>query len=161
MGARQVREFIVQNGIGGLLAAVQIAVALGVMAVYSPHADACLPRGGAGLRGPHGLLDEMLRPLFAELEESYGKYASFQIDAIKGIETVKATAAEMAFRDAMLGEFTAVAGRQFRANFVDAGVRHRHPGGGPAVNRAVPLRRRPHGDRGANSPSAASSPSTR
>ena len=35
-----------------------------------------------------------LRPLFAELEDSHGKYQSFQIDAIKGIETVKSLGAE-------------------------------------------------------------------
>ena len=32
--------------------------------------------------------------MFDELEESYGKYSSHQIDAIKGIETVKALGAE-------------------------------------------------------------------
>ena len=31
-----------------------------------------------------------LRPLFAGLEEAFGRYQSHQIDAIKGIETVKA-----------------------------------------------------------------------
>jgi ABC-type bacteriocin/lantibiotic exporter with double-glycine peptidase domain len=47
----------------------------------------------------------VLRPLFADLEAAHGRYASHQIDAIKGIEAVKAAAAEQGFRDAMLAQF--------------------------------------------------------
>ena len=36
--------------------------------------------------------------LFDKLEDAYGSYQSHQIDAIKGIETVKALGAEGAFR---------------------------------------------------------------
>ena len=36
----------------------------------------------------------VLRPLFAELETSSAAYSSYQIDAIKGIEAVKASASE-------------------------------------------------------------------
>jgi HlyB family type I secretion system ABC transporter len=118
MGARQVREFIVQNGINGVLAGVQIAVALAVMAVYSPTLTLVFLAAAPAYAGLVFFSTNVLRPLFAELEESYGKYASFQVDAIKGIETVKATAAELTFRDKMLAEFTSVADRQFRANFV-------------------------------------------
>jgi ATP-binding cassette subfamily B protein len=117
-GARQVREFIVQNGIGGLLAVVQIAVAVGVMGVYSPTLTLVFLGAAPAYVGLLVFSTRVLRPLFAELEESHGKYSSFQIDAIKGIETVKATAAELTFRDAMLNEFTSVADRQFRANFI-------------------------------------------
>ena len=59
-----------------------------------------------------------MRPLFADIEDSQGKYSSHQIDAIKGIESVKATASEMAFRDTMLNEFLAVSRKMFRANFM-------------------------------------------
>jgi ABC-type bacteriocin/lantibiotic exporter with double-glycine peptidase domain len=48
---------------------------------------------------------KVLRPMFQGIEESQGKYSSHQIDAIKGIEAVKAAAAENVFRDAMLNEF--------------------------------------------------------
>ena len=61
---------------------------------------------------------KVLRPLFAGVEESQGKYSSHQIDAIKGIEAVKAAAAESAFRDAMLNEFLAVSKKMFRASFI-------------------------------------------
>src|ERR1043166_741896 len=61
---------------------------------------------------------KVLRPLFAEVEEAQGKYSSHQIDAIKGIEAVKAAAAESVFRDTMLNEFLAVSKKIFRSNFV-------------------------------------------
>ena len=60
----------------------------------------------------------MLRPLFADIEESQGKYSSHQIDAIKGIEAVKAAAAEDVFRDAMLNEFLGVSKKMFRSSFI-------------------------------------------
>src|SRR5205807_5661422 len=61
---------------------------------------------------------KVLRPLFADVEESQGKYSSHQIDAIKGIEAVKAASAESAFRDAMLNEFLSVSKKMFRASFI-------------------------------------------
>ena len=54
----------------------------------------------------------------ADIEESQGKYASHQVDAIKGIEAVKASSGELAFRDAMLNEFLSVSRKMFRANFI-------------------------------------------
>src|SRR6185436_7161586 len=58
-----------------------------------------------------------LRPMFDELEECYGKYASHQIDAIKGIETVKAMGAESSLREMMLGEFHGLSRKQFKSDF--------------------------------------------
>ena len=61
---------------------------------------------------------KVLRPLFAGVEESQGKYSSHQIDAIKGIEAVKAAAAENVFRDTMLNEFLSVSKKMFRSSFI-------------------------------------------
>jgi ATP-binding cassette subfamily B protein len=61
---------------------------------------------------------KVLRPLYHGVEESQGKYSSHQIDAIKGIEAVKAAAAEGAFRDAMLNEFLSVSQKLFKATFI-------------------------------------------
>jgi ATP-binding cassette subfamily B protein len=58
-----------------------------------------------------------LRPIFLDLEEGFSRYSSHQIDAIKGIETVKAMGAEIAFRELMLRQFHGIAHRQFRADF--------------------------------------------
>lgn len=56
--------------------------------------------------------------MFDELEESYGRYSSHQIDAIKGIETVKTLGAEGALREKMLGEFHSLAHKQFKSSFL-------------------------------------------
>ena len=56
--------------------------------------------------------------MFAELEEAYGKYSSHQIDAIKGIDTVKALGAENCLREKMLGEFHSLAHKQFNSSFL-------------------------------------------
>src|SRR5207244_3880898 len=61
---------------------------------------------------------KVLRPLYHGVEESQGKYSSHQIDAIKGIEAVKAASAETAFRDAMLNEFLSVSKKLFKASFI-------------------------------------------
>ena len=47
------------------------------------------------------------------------------MDAIKGIEAVKAASGELAFRDAMLNEFLGVSRKMFRANFILMVVRQR------------------------------------
>ena len=60
-----------------------------------------------------------LRPMFDSLEEAYGRYASRQIDAIQGIETVKALGGRAgAPRQLMLTQFTGSADRVFRAEFL-------------------------------------------
>jgi len=117
-GARQVREFIVQSGVQGLLSIVQIAAYLSVMAVYSVTLLCVFLLTTPFYVGLMYFSTKVLRPLFNRLEESYGKYSSHQIDAIKGIEAVKAAAAEQGFRDSMLNEFLSVSRTQFRSNFV-------------------------------------------
>jgi HlyB family type I secretion system ABC transporter len=117
-GVRQVREFLVQNGVNGLTAIAQIGAAVGLMVLYSPLLAlvfvavaplyACLMKYSS----------KRLGPMFDELEESYGKYSSHQIDAIKGIETVKAMGAESALREKMLNEFHSLAGKQFKSSFL-------------------------------------------
>ena len=97
---------------------MQLAATIVLMFVYSPRlafvflatvplyasADAGLGRSGCALP-------------CSELEEAYSRYHSYQIDAIKGIETVKALGGETAFRTLMLEQFQGVARRLFRADF--------------------------------------------
>jgi ATP-binding cassette subfamily B protein len=54
----------------------------------------------------------------AGIEESQARYSSHQIDAIRGIEAVKAAAAELSFRDNMLREFLVVSKKMLRSSFV-------------------------------------------
>jgi HlyB family type I secretion system ABC transporter len=117
-GARQVRQFAVQQGIGALLAVVYLAGALFLMAIYSPLLTIAFLASTPLYAGLMIFSVKVLRPLFAGVEESQGKYSSHQIDAIKGIEAVKAASAESAFRDAMLNEFLSVSKQMFRASFI-------------------------------------------
>jgi ATP-binding cassette subfamily B protein len=116
-GMKHVREFLVQQGVGALSAMVQLAATLTMMAIYSPKLMlvflATVPLYGALMY----YSARFLRPLLDKLEDAYGKYHSHQIDAIKGIETVKSMAAEGTFRELMLGQFNAVSRRRFNADF--------------------------------------------
>ena len=117
-GARQVRQFVVQHGIGAILALVQLVGALSLMAVYSPSLMLAFLATTPLYGGLMYFSQKVLRPLFADVEESQGKYSSHQIDAIKGIEAVKAASAESVFRDMMLNEFLAVSRKIFRSSFI-------------------------------------------
>ncbi len=117
-GARQVRQFAVQHGIGAILALVQLAGALSLMVIYSPSLMLAFLATTPLYLGLMYFSQKVLRPLFAGVEESQGKYSSHQIDAIKGIEAVKASAAESVFRDMMLNEFLSVSRKMFRSSFI-------------------------------------------
>ncbi len=118
LGVRQVREFLVQNGVNGLTALAQIGGALALMFVYSPVLALVFLAVAPLYAGLMKFSSKRLRPMFDELETAYGKYASHQIDAIKGIETVKALGAESSLREKMLDEFHALANQQFKSNFL-------------------------------------------
>jgi len=117
-GARQVRQFFVQHGIGGFLALLQLTGALAFMAAYSVKLTGIFLLTTPLYAGLMVFSAKVLRPLFSDIEQSQGKYNSRQIDAIKGIEAVKASSAELAFREAMLAEFLGVAQKMFRSNFI-------------------------------------------
>jgi ATP-binding cassette subfamily B protein len=117
-GARQLRQFAVSQGIGGALSIIAAAGAIMLMLLYSVKLAAVFlittPFYGALMY----FSVRLLRPLFADIEESWGKYSSHQIDAIRGIEAVKAAGAEQTFRDAMLNEFLKVSNKIFRGSYV-------------------------------------------
>ena len=88
------------------------------MALYSPSLMFAFLATTPLYGGLMYFSQKVLRPLFAGVEESQGKYSSHQIDAIKGIEAVKAAAAENVFRDTMLNEFLSVSQKIFRSSFI-------------------------------------------
>ena len=88
------------------------------MAMYSPLLTIAFLATTPLYVGLMILSVKVLRPLYHGVEESQGKYSSHQIDAIKGIEAVKAAAAEGSFRDAMLNEFLSVSQKLFKATFI-------------------------------------------
>jgi ATP-binding cassette subfamily B protein len=116
-GMRHVREFFVQQGVGGLTAAVQLAATLAMMFVYSARLALVFMATAPVYAALMYNSARYLRPLLDKLEDAYGRYQSHQIDAIRGIETVKAMAAEGTFREVMLGQFNAVSRRRFKADF--------------------------------------------
>ncbi|MDQ3118438.1 MAG: peptidase domain-containing ABC transporter [Verrucomicrobiota bacterium] len=117
-GARQVREFAVGEGIGALLSLVSLAGSVCLMTLYSPSLMLAFLATTPLYAGLMYFSYKVLRPLFASVEESQGKYSSHQIDAIKGIEAVKAASAETVFRDTMLNEFLSVSKKIFRSSFI-------------------------------------------
>src|SRR5262249_14713846 len=117
-GARQVRQFAVQQGIGAVLAVVFLFGAVILMAMYSPVLTLAFLATTPLYVGLMIFSVKVLRPLYKGVEEAQGKYSSHQIDAIKGIEAVKAASAENTFRDAMLNEFLSVSQKLFKATFI-------------------------------------------
>jgi ATP-binding cassette subfamily B protein len=117
-GVRQVREFLVQSGVTALTSITQLVAGLVLMFVYSWTLAlvylATVPLYVWLMR----FSATRLRPMYDNLEDAYGKYQSAQIDAIKGIETVKAAAAEQVFRSYMLRQFQSLADRVFRSQFL-------------------------------------------
>lgn len=116
-GMRAVREFLVQSGVSALTAAAELVTALALMVVYSPFLTlvflATTPFYALLMYASR----RWMRPVFYRLEDAFGKYHSHQIDAIKGIETVKALAGERPFRELLLSEFLGIAGHEFTADF--------------------------------------------
>ena len=116
-GIRQVRDSWCSTASPASPPSRSSAATVALMVVYSPWLTLVflataplyallmvLPPAGCG-------------PLFDELEELTASYHSYQIDAIKGIETVKALGAEPAFRRLMLGAVPRRRAQAFSADF--------------------------------------------
>lgn len=116
-GAREIRSMIVSNGISGMLALVQLSVAILLMLVYSPKLTLVFAAMTPLYGGLMFLTARVLKPLFGQLEEEYGRYRSDQLDAIKGIEAVKGASAESAFRDQLLERFLQTTNKQFKVDY--------------------------------------------
>jgi HlyB family type I secretion system ABC transporter len=116
-GIWQVREFLVEHGVAGLTSVAQFLAALALMLVYSPKLTLVFLITLPILIVMMRVSGHWFRPLYTEMEEAAGKYESFQIDAIRGIETVKSLAAEHNFRELMLRQFNSVARSRFKADF--------------------------------------------
>ena len=116
-GMREVRSSIVLQGVGGLTSLATFGVALALMVYYDWLLTLVFLATVPAYLGLMRFSQKRLRPMFDSLEEAFGRYNSQQIDAIKGIETVKAVGAESAFRKRMLTQFTSLAHRVFRADF--------------------------------------------
>jgi HlyB family type I secretion system ABC transporter len=117
-GARQIQQFVVQQGVSAVLAVVFLLGAVILMAMYSPLLTIAFLATTPLYLGLMIFSAKVLRPLYHDVEESEAKYSSHQIDAIRGIEAVKAASAENTFRDTMLHEFLSVSKKLFKATFI-------------------------------------------
>jgi HlyB family type I secretion system ABC transporter len=120
-GVEMIRQFLVENAVRTLTSTTQLGAALVLMFVYNPTLAltflATVPLYAFLMR----YSSRTLRPLFAGLEEEFGRYQSQQIDAIQGIESVKAAAAEAALRERLVESFQRLARRRFAADLTIMG----------------------------------------
>ena len=117
-GVRQARELLVAQGVVVLTSSAQLLVALVLMVVYSRPLTLVFLMTLPGYVGLMRFASRRIRPLFDSLEETFGNYQAQQIDAIKGIETVKSLGAEDALRQRMRASFERVSHRRQRTDFV-------------------------------------------
>jgi ATP-binding cassette subfamily B protein len=116
-GMRQVRTFVVQQGVQGLTSLATLIASLTLMFIFDWVLALVFLATAPIYLYLMRFSRRRLRPMFDSLEEAFGKYSAHQIDAIKGIETVKAASGEHAFRSRMLEQFQALSRRVFRADF--------------------------------------------
>jgi ATP-binding cassette subfamily B protein len=115
-GIRYLRQLVVSSGVQALLATIQLVVALGLMLVYSPWLALVFLAQAPLYAGLTLYASRRLRPLMGQMEESYGKYKSDQIDAIRGFEALKAGGGEFGVREGLLARFLEMSSLQFRAD---------------------------------------------
>jgi ABC-type bacteriocin/lantibiotic exporter with double-glycine peptidase domain len=114
---RRLREFAVRHAVSGISAVCQIAVATAVMFMYSPFLAWIFLAMAPFYAVLMIFSARWLRPILDRLDEGFAQYYACQVDTIRGLEAVKAAGAESAFRTALLGQFHAMARRQFAADF--------------------------------------------
>ncbi|WP_394820804.1 peptidase domain-containing ABC transporter [Pendulispora albinea] len=126
-GTRLVRDFVVSSSVRVLTAVPQLLAALTLLALYSRALLLLFVLMAPIYVALTMVSARWLGPLLARLEKGLSEYDSHQIDAIRGIETVKAMGAEPALRQRMLTAFHELSAVQFQADFsrmaYDAAVR--------------------------------------
>ncbi len=110
-GVREIRRIVIEQGVEALSAATQVIVGMVIMFVISPLLALLFlvtaPVYALAMR----YASTRLRPLYAGVEHSFGRYTSDQIDLLKGIETVKSTGTETALRNRLQRAFVDLTGR--------------------------------------------------
>ena len=110
-GVRQIRRLVVEQGVEAISAATQIVVGMAIMFVISPLLALLFLVAAPVYAVAMRYASTRLRPLYAGVEHSFGRYASDQIDLLKGIETVKSTGTEAALRHRLQRAFADLTGR--------------------------------------------------
>lgn len=104
------------NGIGVLTSVTQLIAAVVFMALTSvPLVIVWVLTTPIYLALTH-VSTKRMRPAFSDVEESFGRYRSRQLDAISGIETVKSLGVEEGLRERMVRDFDDLSVRMLRAD---------------------------------------------
>ena len=115
--AQQIRKFYVNEGLAGMLAILQLLAAVALMLVYSVKMTAVFAATLPLFALLMWVSRRFLKPLLNDIEARRAEFSSVQIDAIRGIEAVKASAAEASFRSQLLGNFLSISRKTFRSTF--------------------------------------------
>ena len=110
-GVREIRRIVIEQGVEALSAATQVVVGIAIMFVLSPFLALLFLVAAPVYALAMRYASTRLRPLYAGIEHSFGRYASDQIDLLKGIETVKSTGTEAGLRHRLQRAFADLTGR--------------------------------------------------
>jgi ABC-type bacteriocin/lantibiotic exporter with double-glycine peptidase domain/CRP-like cAMP-binding protein len=110
-GVREIRRIVIEQGVEALSAATQVVVGIAIMFVLSPLLALLFIVVAPVYALVMRYASTRLRPLYAGIEDSFGRYASDQIDLLKGIETVKSTGTEAGLRRRLQRAFADLTGR--------------------------------------------------
>jgi ATP-binding cassette subfamily B protein len=110
-GVREIRRIVIEQGVEALSAATQALVGLAIMFFLSPLLALLFLIAAPVYALAMRYASTRLRPLYAGIEHSFGRYASDQIDLLKGIETVKSTGTEAGLHNRLQRAFADLTGR--------------------------------------------------
>ncbi|HUH07553.1 MAG TPA: peptidase domain-containing ABC transporter [Egibacteraceae bacterium] len=116
-GMRQLRRLLVQEGVRGLTALTQLGVAIALMVSFSWRLTLVFLLSAPVYAWLMRYSIKRLKPTYDALEEATSRYHARQIDALKGIDTVKSMGAEPGLARVLLREFAAMRDRAFRSDF--------------------------------------------
>jgi ABC-type bacteriocin/lantibiotic exporter with double-glycine peptidase domain len=116
-GVRQIRRMVVQGGLTAMTAATQFIVAIVIMLIYSPLMGLLFLLTVPAYMALMGFSSRRVAPTFEALEEATALFRSRQLDAIRGIATVKAMGREDGIRAVLVENLRELGRRMFRSDF--------------------------------------------
>lgn len=115
-GLREVRGVFLTRGVAAIVATFQVVGAMVIIGRWDPALLLVYAVVAPLYLVLMYVASRRLRPAFRSMEESWGRYKSRQIDAIRGIDTVKAAGAEPQVRRRLEQQFEDLTGRLFSAD---------------------------------------------
>ncbi len=116
-GATEIRHFIVQSAVGGLIAGIQLIAYVCLMAVYSLRMTQIFLLLVPIYFGLMFFSAKILKPAFDDIQNNEARYRSLQKDIVKGIQTVKAAGAENFYKENVISDFSKLLKSQSQSKF--------------------------------------------